>query len=100
MRVLGPVGGDDAPVPLVVGVALVAVPQHELAALWVEGEALLHLHVVELVLLLPVVPGTVHRAHLTPGHRHLVVIVGPVRSLCLQKKMKISPIKRSRRKKI
>ena len=86
MRVLGPVGGDDAPVPLVVGVALVAVPQHELAALWVEGEALLHLHVVELVLLLPVVPGTVHRAHLTPGHRHLVVIVGTVRSLCLQKK--------------
>ena len=59
--VLGPVGCDGAPGPLVVGVALVTVPHHELVVLGVERQALLHLLVVELVLLLQVLPGSVHR---------------------------------------
>jgi hypothetical protein len=71
--VLGPVGGDGAPVPLVVGVTLVALAQNELAVLRVEGEALLHGLVVELALGLPIVPGAVHRTHLAPRHRHLEV---------------------------
>merc|ERR1719309_48737 len=38
-----------------------------------ECQALAHIPVVQLVLGLPVLPGTVHSAHLAPGDRHAVV---------------------------
>ena len=78
--VLGPVGRDLLPDPLVVGVVAVARPHDGPGALGLQRQAVAARPVVHLLLALPVLPGPGVVAELAPGHGDAAAVLVHLRA--------------------